>query len=366
MSILYVTRNLNHSGYQILKKLIEENIPIKAVIVPNNLSSFDFFLSSFFAKIFYKIRSRYQGFNPCKAINSERLLAKKFGIPVYQIKSMKSKNFHFLLEKIKPEVIFLGGGWPELIPEDIINQFPDSIFNTHPSLLPDFRGTSITRWQILKGASYSGITVTRVEKSFDNGNIITQKKYRVKKNETPQSLFKNLGKIGAEMVYKLLKETNNLKNLSEIKELKQSSIKKTRNYHSVWRWGWNEQRIDLKSKSLIDIERFIRANNQESYHYIGPHILINNEYFILRESEIFLKYDSKNSKNNYDLFAYKLNKTLVTDRGIEIISKDRSSILIIKKIQKWDKYLFIRKARKPSYFFKSETTIKLESSPFKK
>ena len=78
-------------------------------------------------------------------------LTGRFNIPVYTIKSMNSKLFKKLLIETNPEIIFLGGGWPELIPSWVIEYLPDSIFNTHPSLLPDFRGTSITRWQILEG-----------------------------------------------------------------------------------------------------------------------------------------------------------------------------------------------------------------------
>ena len=278
---------------------------------------------------------------------------------------MKSKEFRILLEKIKPDIIFLGGGWPELIPEDIINRFPNSIFNTHPSLLPDFRGTSITRWQILKGVSYSGITVHRVDKSFDNGNIIVQEKYKVLNNETPQSLFKNLSRIGAEMVFKLFKKTNNLKDLSKVNELEQSSIKTTNKYYPRWIWGWDEQRIDLESLNFFEIERFIRANNQESYHYIGPHILINKKIYIVRKSEIQFKRNSKSYENRNDFFCSSLDNCKVSDRGIEILSKDKSLVLIIKIIQKWDNFLFIRRARKPNDFFKSQKTVKLASSPYK-
>ena len=364
MSILYVTRNLNHSGYFILKRLITDKVPIEAVVIPEKYSFFDYLISRKIAKFLYFLFCNYQGSDHSKTINSERLLAKSSNIPVFRIRSMNSRKFKKILINKSPKIIFLGGGWPELIPTWVIDQFHNRIFNTHPSLLPKFRGTSIHRWQILKKEKYSGITVHRVDKSFDTGNIIVQRKYEISPNETPQSLFKSLAKLGSEMVSNLFNETKNLTDFSSIKEIKQSSINSENNYFSKWNWQWNKQIINLYSDNLEDIDRFIKANNQESFFYIGPHLMINNKLFIVRKSQLIdlfkdnYKFSDKKFKSSIPL----LEKCNVSKNGIEIISKDKSKMLLIKSIQKFDNFFYLRRSRQPTKFFKERSSVKLKLS----
>lgn len=364
MSILYVTRNLNHSGYFILERLIKDKVPIIGLVIPKKYSLFDYQITSKIAKLLYFVSCKYQGAENCKTVNSERLLAMKSNIPVYRIKSMNSEKFKELLIKKKPEIIFLGGGWPELIPLWVIDKFHNRIFNTHPSLLPKFRGTSIHRWQILKNAEYSGITVHRIDKSFDTGNIIVQKVYKISKDETPQTLFKSLGEIGSEMVSNLFKKTRNLTDFSLINEINQYSIDIVNNYYSKWNWEWNSLKINIYSNSLENIDRFIRANNQESYFYIGPHLKINNKLFIVRKSEIKLlnKEINKISLKEIDANHPDLANCILSKKGIEIISKDKSISLLIKSIQKFDCFFYLRRSKNPSMFFKENSTVKLELS----
>ena len=362
MGILYVTRNQNHSGFSILNKLIEDKVPIIGIVLPQRLSLLDYSVSSFFVKIIYRIISSYQGNEKCKNLNSERLLAKRFNIPVYTIKTMNSKLFKKLLIETNPEIIFLGGGWPELIPSWVIEYLPDSIFNTHPSLLPDFRGTSITRWQILEGTELSGITIHKVDKSFDTGNILVSKEYKIPANENPQDLFKSLSEIAAEVVSELFKETSNLRDLSKISEKEQNNKKVTNNYYSKWSWDWNNQRIKLNTKYLKEIERFIRANNQESYFYFGPHLIINNMLFIVRKSKIIKSKNTFSTNKNFEYSISKLINCIITKNGIEIPSEDGSHILAITLIQKLDRVFKIRSAHHPKKFFKLGSYVKLRTS----
>lgn len=363
MRILYVTRNQNYSGFLILKKLIQDKVPLVGIILPNKFSFIDHSISSFFVKIFYKLVSQYQGNDQCKNLNSERLLAKKFNIPVYRIKSMNSEKFKELINKRKPDAIFLGGGWPELIPGWVIDNYQNSIFNTHPSLLPNFRGTSVTRWQIMKGVEFSGVTIHKVDKSFDTGDILLQEKFKIIPNQSPQNLFKSSSYIAAELVSYLFKKTKNLSYLKEIDEIKQIDFKASKNYYSKWSWQTNNLRIELNNNSLNNIERFIRANNQESYFYYGPHLVINDKPFFIRKSKIIKSDIAFSTKNPFEFSFHKLENCLVSKKGIEINSKDNSHTLVIFLIQKWDKFFKIRRAHHPKRFFRVGSSVKLKTTP---
>src|SRR5690606_41424275 len=95
-------------------------------------------------------------------------------------------------------------GWHELITERIFNFTKLGCINLHPSLLPEFKGTSITRWQVLKGVRRSGCTIHVINENFDEGEILAQDALSVSEEITPQTLFYELGLLGAEMMTNLL------------------------------------------------------------------------------------------------------------------------------------------------------------------
>ena len=47
--------------------------------------------------------------------------------------------------------------------------------NAHGGKLPQYRGGSPLNWQIINGEKYFGISVIKINKKIDQGNIITQK-----------------------------------------------------------------------------------------------------------------------------------------------------------------------------------------------
>ena len=104
----------------------------------------------------------------------------------------KSKKFQDILRDLRPNVLFIGGGWHELIPESIINMFPNRIYNIHPSLLPKYKGLNTHQRAIQNKEKYSGCTVHLVNSKLDSGKIILQKKVKLSKKETPSSLQKKI------------------------------------------------------------------------------------------------------------------------------------------------------------------------------
>ena len=362
MRIIYLTRNQNYSGFYILKRLIKEEVQVVGVVLPDQNIIYDSKVFSFFAKILYRLRCKLQNVSPCKNMYSEKSLARKNKIPTFKVNTIDSGKFIKILNDLKPNVIFVGGGWHELIPEYIIKMFPNNIYNVHPSLLPRFKGTSITRWQILKGAELTGITIHRIDKTFDTGEIIAQKIHKVDNYPTPQELFKELSIKGADLVSELFQSTNNLKDMN-IMGKKQIDDKGKNKYYKKWKWNWSTQRINLSYKNIYEIERFVRANNQESYYYIGPHLLINDELFIIRKTSIDSlpftnKIEIKNNTNTTDYFY-----GIVTNKGINLIPKNSKTILRIELIQKWDIFLPIRRAVNPVKIFKNNTSVILRESP---
>tara|TARA_B100001093_G_scaffold191390_2_gene183931 strand:+ start:1630 stop:2202 length:573 start_codon:yes stop_codon:yes gene_type:complete len=114
------------------------------------------------------------------------------------------------LVKIDPDLIVLAG-FLFKVPEDMIEKFEKKIINIHPSLLPKYGGKGMYGFNVHKNViknsePYSGITIHYVNKNYDEGNIIFQKKIKVNKNETANNLAKKILKIEHKYYPKVIHE----------------------------------------------------------------------------------------------------------------------------------------------------------------
>ena len=105
---------------------------------------------------------------------------------------------HFKL-KYRPDLIVLAG-FLRLIPEELLNDYPDKIINLHPSLLPKFGGKgmygmNVHQAVIESGEKQSGITIHFVNKEYDKGHIINQYACQVFPDDTPEILAKRIAEL---------------------------------------------------------------------------------------------------------------------------------------------------------------------------
>ena len=78
--------------------------------------------------------------------------------------------------------------------------FPQGGVNLHPSLLPRFRGPSPVTAAILAGDRETGITVQKVARKFDSGDILAQTTILLTGEETTGSLTERVGLLGADLL----------------------------------------------------------------------------------------------------------------------------------------------------------------------
>lgn len=357
MKILYVSRHFNHSGYIILEKLIENNIAIAAVLLHDDN---DLFRKPFIRQLllfFYKLKCFYYRCKPLKTIKSEMFLAKKNNIPILLTKSIKSDSFYEDLTKLNPDIIVLGGGWHELIPQRVYSYPKLGCINTHPSLLPEFRGTSITRWQVLHGVELSGSTIHYVDDKFDTGGVLSQKSTEVSPETTPQELFHQLGRVGAEIMIPLLRKFE-----SEGKQNTYTVNHNSSYYKYFSRWKWNEEDLKINwNESFKNIHFKILSNTQESYEYLGPIMEFNENSYFIRQSKLI------EVSNQYVEFINGLSDNVIyiidVDYSGSIIlgRKNEKVCLVLIKIQKFNKWHKYRR----SYFPNKLLEVKPKSKFFK-
>jgi len=88
-------------------------------------------------------------------------------------------------------IVLAGFLW--LIPQNLLEAFPNRIINIHPALLPKFGGKGMYGMRVHEavkqsGESETGITIHEVNAHYDEGKILAQQKCRVEKSDSPDQI----------------------------------------------------------------------------------------------------------------------------------------------------------------------------------
>jgi phosphoribosylglycinamide formyltransferase 1 len=92
-------------------------------------------------------------------------------------------------------IILAGFLW--LIPENLIDAFPDKIINIHPALLPLYGGKGMYGHHVHAAVvaakdKETGISIHFVNKNYDEGQIIFQARCQVEAHDTPETIAKKI------------------------------------------------------------------------------------------------------------------------------------------------------------------------------
>ena len=83
-------------------------------------------------------------------------------------------------------------GFMKILSKNFIRKFKGKIVNIHPSLLPKYKGLNTHKRALKNKEKFAGCTVHYVTIKLDSGKIILQKKVKIKKKDTINSLKKKI------------------------------------------------------------------------------------------------------------------------------------------------------------------------------
>jgi len=92
----------------------------------------------------------------------------------------------------------------KIFPESLIAMFPKGVLNVHYSLLPKYRGATPLETALLAGETETGVTIQKMVKELDAGNIVAQEVTDIDPNETARELRPRLIALGAQLLIKTL------------------------------------------------------------------------------------------------------------------------------------------------------------------
>jgi len=117
--------------------------------------------------------------------------AREHGVPVFTPDSVNTPEWREKIAEMKPDLI-LSVYYRHMIGQKILDLPPLGAFNMHGSLLPKYRGRAPINWAILHGESHIGMTLHRMVKSADAGDIIDQQGVDIAPDDNAEQAFRKV------------------------------------------------------------------------------------------------------------------------------------------------------------------------------
>ena len=139
---------LASGGGSILEAILADGIPVEVVLVDR----------------------------PCGATD----VAARFGVPAVEV-----------LHAHEVDLVVMAG-FMTILAQGVFDAFPGAILNTHPALLPDFKGAHAVRDAFAAGVEVTGTTVHVATLDVDAGPILAQEAVPVLPDDTVESLHERI------------------------------------------------------------------------------------------------------------------------------------------------------------------------------
>lgn len=109
------------------------------------------------------------------------------------------------LKALNPDLIVVVS-YGQILSDEIIDIGKYGCINVHASLLPKYRGASPIVSAIMNGEEKTGVTIMRVAREVDAGNMLAREETQIFKNETGGELSNRLAEIGAKLLVKVVEQ----------------------------------------------------------------------------------------------------------------------------------------------------------------
>lgn len=134
--------------------------------------------------------------------NTITSLAKKYDLPIYKFKSVNSAAMKDYIEKNNINVLLCN--LDEIIKDEILDIKDLMCVNRHFGLLPKYRGLYPLYWALRNKEKFCGVTIHRMNKIIDGGEIIEQQIVEISPKDKYLSLTKKCFEISPQLIVKAL------------------------------------------------------------------------------------------------------------------------------------------------------------------
>jgi methionyl-tRNA formyltransferase len=117
--------------------------------------------------------------------------ARARGVPVHTPEKVGTPEWVERIAQMRPDLI-LSAYYRNMISTKVLGLAPLGAFNMHGSLLPKYRGRAPINWAVLHGEPRIGMTLHRMVKEPDAGNIVDQEGADIGPRDTAEQAFRKV------------------------------------------------------------------------------------------------------------------------------------------------------------------------------
>lgn len=156
----------------------------------------------------------------------------------------------------KKKQLLISIGFPYIFPKSLLDNYAYCI-NSHPTLLPKYRGPMSGVYQIMNGEQETGLTIHFIDQGVDTGPILLQKKICISLFDTVKSVQKRVYSLEPQAMHEALESLYSANFMPILQdETKASSYLKIRTP--------DDSEID-PTKTLCELYNDIRACDPVNY-----------------------------------------------------------------------------------------------------
>ena len=134
------------------------------------------------------------------------LYAEENNLKLYSPKELRSSEEIKLIKDMKLDFIVVIA-YGLILPEEILNLPKYGCYNLHASVLPRWRGAAPIQRSMIEGDEMTGVTIMKMNKGLDTGDIVLQDKIKINISESYTELETRLSLMGAELFEKFFKDS---------------------------------------------------------------------------------------------------------------------------------------------------------------
>ena len=134
------------------------------------------------------------------------LYAEENNLELYSPKELRSpEEIKFIRDMNLDFIVVIAYGL--ILPEEILNLPKFGCYNLHASILPRWRGAAPIQRSMIEGDEMTGVTIMKMNKGLDTGDIVLQDKLKINISESYTELETRLSLMGAELFEKFFKDS---------------------------------------------------------------------------------------------------------------------------------------------------------------
>ncbi len=181
-------------------------------------------------------------------------------IPVWLEHDVNRADFVEKLSALEPDLVF-SAAYPQIFNSSLLGVPRVGALNSHPSMLPRFRGAHPIFWAIAMGEAETGVTVHYMESKIDTGPIVAQVRFPVTENDTYLTVYQKATDCVPRLVSQVADFLNDGACNPEPQEQRLATVfREDRSIHHVIFWS---------SYSAEQIRNLVRAANGRAFFWFN-------------------------------------------------------------------------------------------------